>query len=310
MHGYDISNVSAAGAQSEVKNSTLNQSNDQHSAARTSVSPTKIISKGLSKILEIKTGHTKEDVFERNKSNEKISANEGGVNHSSAESISEEVAKTLSDNSKKISDSKDTENDMKTDNLDIELPRMDSIQDAKGTIDTFKDKGSPNEDQKVTTAESFAGTNQDVYKEKSGKNVDKESDAIMRSEDENSKSGILEEVSFSSEESTFESVPPQGKNGRYNLLFSTFSLLAISGVASSISEGTYSYIHPVLNIHFLHNFSLTLPLLTVTLINLLLYSKKSESKAKDSVSVKILKMKKYSIGTKCCLQEDVKCSRR
>ena len=40
------------------------------------------------------------------------------MNHSSAESISEEVAKTLSDNSKRISDSKDTENDMKTDNLD------------------------------------------------------------------------------------------------------------------------------------------------------------------------------------------------
>ena len=60
MHGYDISNESAAGAQSEVKNSPLNQSNDQHSAARTSVSPTKIISKGLSESLEIETGHTKE----------------------------------------------------------------------------------------------------------------------------------------------------------------------------------------------------------------------------------------------------------
>ena len=86
---------------------------------------------------------------------------------------------------------------MKTDNLNIERPRMDSIQDAEDTIDAFKDKGSPNEDKKVTKAESFTGTNQDGYKEKSGKYVDKESDRIMRSEDENSKSGILEEVSFS-----------------------------------------------------------------------------------------------------------------
>ena len=115
MHGYDISNESAAEAQSEVKNSLLNQSNDQHSAARTSVSPTKIISKGLSESLEIETGHTKKDVFKRNKGDKKISANESGVDHSSVESISEEVAKTLSDNSKRISDSKDTENNMKTD---------------------------------------------------------------------------------------------------------------------------------------------------------------------------------------------------
>ena len=35
---------------------------------------------------------------------------------------------------------------------------------------------------------------------------------------------------------------------------------------------------------FLHHLSLTLPILALTLINLLFYSKKSESKAKDSVS--------------------------
>ena len=214
MHGYDISSEGAVGAQSEVKNSLLNQSNDQHSAARTSVLPTKMISKGLSESLEIETGHTKEDVSKRNKSDEKISANEGGVNHSSVESISGGVAKTLSDNSKRISDSKDSENNAKTDNVNIERPGMDSIQDAEDTIDTFKDKGSPNEDQKVTKAESFTGPNQDGYKEKSGKIVDQERDGKIRSEDENSKSGILEEVSFSSEESTFESVPPQGKNER------------------------------------------------------------------------------------------------
>ena len=149
MHGYDISNESAAGAQSEEKNSLFNQSNDQHSATGTSVSPTKIISKGLSESLEIETGHTKGDVFERNKSDEKISANEGGVNHFSVESISEEVAKTFSDNSKRMSDSKDTENNMKTDNLNIERPRMDSIQDGEDTIDAFKDEGSPNENKKV-----------------------------------------------------------------------------------------------------------------------------------------------------------------
>ena len=109
------------------------------------------------------------------------------MNHSSVESISEEVAKTLSDNSKKISDSKDN---MKTDILNIGRPRMDSIQDAEDTKDAFKNKGSPNEDKKVTKTESFTGTNQDGYKEKSGKHVDKESDGIMRSEDEDSKSGI------------------------------------------------------------------------------------------------------------------------
>ena len=69
MHGY-IPNESAVGAQSEVKNSPLSQSNDQHSAARTSVSPTKMISKGLSESPEIETGHTKEDVFKGNKSDE------------------------------------------------------------------------------------------------------------------------------------------------------------------------------------------------------------------------------------------------
>ena len=62
-----------------------------------------------------------------------------------------------------------------------------------------------------TKAERFTVTNQDGYKKKFGKNVHEESDGVMRSEDENSKSSILEELSFSSEESTFESVPPQGK---------------------------------------------------------------------------------------------------
>ena len=56
MRGYDISNESAAGAQSEVKNSPLNQSNDQHSATGTSVSPTKIIAKALTLSQVIRKG--------------------------------------------------------------------------------------------------------------------------------------------------------------------------------------------------------------------------------------------------------------
>ena len=52
------------------------------------------------------------------------------MNNSSVESISKEVANTLSDNSKGMSNSKDTENNS-TDNLNMERPRMDSIQDAE-----------------------------------------------------------------------------------------------------------------------------------------------------------------------------------
>ena len=204
----DIFNESLAGFQSEQKNSS-----GQRRAARKSVPP---IEKDLSEISE--TGHTKEDVLKRSNSDEKVSDIECGVSDASLEQISEEIAKTSSENSKRIIDLEDTENNVKTENGNIQRPKIDSIQDVEDKggmkVDTSKGEGSPNEHQEVTSTKNLTDITQEGYREKLGESIDKESDEKILSEDEKSKSGILEEISFSSEESTFESVPAQEKNQR------------------------------------------------------------------------------------------------
>jgi hypothetical protein len=168
------------------------------------------------------------------------------MSHSSDESIPEELAKTDSDNtsSKRMTDTKVSESKVKADAANIEGLKVGSTQDEKHDAkntgetkgDSFNGGGHLNEHQEVTKTKSVINTEKDLEgdsrsesreaalsvegnKGKPGESVDKESDGEIVSEDEKSKSGVLEEVSFSSVESSLESVPVQEKSTRYQYFY-------------------------------------------------------------------------------------------
>jgi hypothetical protein len=241
----DISNEDMAGDRVE-KSSHPNESMSQHKEARENVPPTEKGSKELSEILDRGTDSSKEDVLQQYNDDDKNFSHEGGMSHSSDESIPEELAKTDSDNtsSKRMTDTKVSESKVKADAANIEGLKVGSIQDEKHDAkntgetkgDSFNGGGHLNEHQEVTKTKSVINTEKDLEgdsrsesreaalsvegnKGKPGESVDKESDGEIVSEDEKSKSGVLEEVSFSSVESSLESVPVQEKSTRYQYFY-------------------------------------------------------------------------------------------
>ncbi|CAB3996192.1 Hypothetical predicted protein [Paramuricea clavata] len=235
----DISFENMAG--DREKSGHPNESMSQHKEARESVPPTEKGSKELSEILDRARGtdSSKEDVLQQNNDDDKNFSHEGGMSHSSDESIPEELAKTDSDNtsSKRMTDTKVSESKVKADAANIEGLKVGSIQDEKHDAkntgeakgDSFNGGGNLNEHQELTKTKSVINTEKDLEEDsrsesreaalsvegnkgKPGESVDKESDGEIVSEDEKSKSGVLEEVSFSSVESSSESVPVQEKS--------------------------------------------------------------------------------------------------
>jgi hypothetical protein len=155
----------------------------QDKETRENVLPTETKPQGPSKVEE-GTDIYKEDVPKQ--------SNKNHDGHSSDESIAEELAKTDSSRG-----SIEHQEDIKT-KSPTNVEKSFSLKEESGPVETKEPVLSP--------------------KENSGKSVvktDKESAEEILSEDEKSKSVVLEEVSFSSVESTSESVPVQDNNARY-----------------------------------------------------------------------------------------------
>ena len=230
--GNDISNEGLAGDRVE-KSSHPNEIMSQHKEnARESVLPTEKESRELSEILEVGSTSNKENV--QNNDDKNVIHED----YSSDESIQEELAKTDSDNtsSKRKADTDVSESQVNADGENIGGLKDGSIEqrDAENTaglkVDSFEDEGhvEVTKTKSPTSAEKDFALREDSRSEpreadqsvegnkgKPGESADKERLEDIHSEDEKSKSVVLEEVSFSSAESSSVSLPVLGNNTRY-----------------------------------------------------------------------------------------------
>ena len=194
-----------------------NESTRKHDEVKEDVASTG--SKESGEILVI-DDNGKENVTEQNKKDKNI---KDGMSQSIDESISEELAKT--DSYRRETDVNVGESRPKTDASNVQ--EMKKISPSHKTEDV-KDESLENEDtvlgesRKVKSkiamnAETESSAKQDskIESRKAGESVDKRgNEEIISEDDEKSKSGVLE-ISFSSAESTSESIPAQEKSLRY-----------------------------------------------------------------------------------------------
>ena len=217
------------GLHTAVDNETEVKDGSQYKETEKSVFPTETKSQEPSEVVKVESNSPKENVFKQN-NNDKRFSNDG---HSSDESIAEDLTKSGSDNtsSKRKTSAKASESKVQEDQEHVEGLKEGSIQDTKHNVtenmtgkkvDSLKNEGHPNEHIKTKSplnAKNDFALNEDSRSEsketdlgldrsseKPAPTADKESVEEIVSEDEKSKSVVLEEVSFSSVESNSESV--------------------------------------------------------------------------------------------------------